>query len=138
MNEHEQIIDLSNRDAKRQLMQAIGAKLGLWRLSMREHKPRRSLKSNAYYWSAVVPTFQAFMREHGQFFDKDQVHEFFLQTHAALNVVDPLTGEVLSVIGKRSSQMDQDEFSAFVNAAVGWMSDRFGIIVPEPELAGTR
>jgi len=135
MKPPETIIDLSDVSAKRSLLTKLGALSGRWCMTMRPYKPRRSLKANVYYHAAVIPTFKRFMQNHGQFFEAEEVHEFFLQKFASRNVVDPITGEVLSVLGRRSSKMDSTQFSEFVNACIDWMQDRFGIVVPEPETA---
>ncbi len=132
------VVDFSDRSAKIGLLARLGALTGSWRVEFKPHKPKRSLRANAYYWAAVVPTFQAFMRGHGQFFTDEEVHEFLLQTHSSRMVIDPTTGEALATIGQRSSKMDAAEFAAYVDRCIGWMVDRFDVVVPEPEYAERR
>ena len=132
MKNPEEIIDFSDRTQKLRFLSRIGTFAGKWRFSFRKYKPKRSLKANGFYWAAVVPAMQEFMREHGQIFDADQVHEFFLQTHSSVPVVDPFTGEVLKEIGQRSSEMDSGEFAEYVNDCIAWMYERFLITVPDP------
>jgi hypothetical protein len=129
----ERVIDFDDRAEKLRHVAKVGALSGKWRVSYRPYKPTRSLKANGYYWSAVVPAFQEFMRQHGQYFDEDEVHEFFLQRFSGRNVIDPKTGEVLSVIGTRSSKMDSSQFLDFVEDIRGWAMDRFGVYIPEPD-----
>jgi hypothetical protein len=129
------LIDFADREQKLKVLSKLGALSGRYLLSVRPYKPKRSLRANAYYHAAVVPAFREFMREHGQFFEPEECHEFFLQKFSSKNVIDPETGEVLAVIGRRSSKMDSGQFSEFVNTVIGWLQDRCGVIVPEPEYA---
>jgi len=134
MAKEELIIDMGNRDQKMKLLAKIGALSGPWRIDLRPYKPSRSLKANAYLWVAVYPAFRQFMESNGQFFEPEEIHEYFLQKFASKPVIDPVTGEVMSVIGKRSSQTDTSEFSEYVSQCKNWMIDKFGIVVAEPEL----
>lgn len=134
----EKIVDFDDRAEKARVLGRMGALRGKWRLMAAPYRPRRSLKANAFWWGCVLPAFQEFMRSHGQFFEAEEIHEFFLQKFAARSVIDPNTGEVLSMIGRRSSKMDTAEFSAFVNNAIGWMHDRYQIVVPEPDVMCAR
>lgn len=129
----ETIIDLSDVRRKSTFLSKLGALTGLWRITIEPHRPRRTLNQNARYWAAVVPAFQTFMRENGQFFGPEEVHEFFLQKFASRNVVDPKTGEVMSVIGSRSSKMDVAQFSEYTDTVEAWMLDKFGVVVFDPE-----
>jgi hypothetical protein len=129
----ERIIDFDDRAEKVRHVSKVGALSGKWRVSYRPYKPTRSLKANAFWWAAVIPAFQQFMRQHGQYFEPEEVHEFFLAKFASRNVIDPKTGEVLSVVGKRSSKMDTTQFSEFVNTCIEWMEERFGIVVSQPD-----
>lgn len=130
----ERIIDFDDRATKVQFLSRAGGLTGRIRVTMERHKPKRSLRANARYWAAVVPAFQSYMRSHGQYFEPEEIHEFFLQKFASRNVIDPRTGEVLAVIGRRSSKMDAGQFAAWVHDVEGWMLDRHGVVVPDPEM----
>ncbi len=134
MAERELIIDWDDRQQKAKWLTSFGVLSGKWRFTMRPYKPRRSLRANSYYWACIIPSFVKFMQSHGQFFEPEEAHEFLLQKFASKNVVDPKTGEVLSVIGCRSSKMDGGQFAEYINNCKEWLLDRFGVIVPEPEL----
>lgn len=134
MPTQEFIIDFDDRAVKAKFIARIGSATGKHRITVAPYKPKRSLRANAYWWAAVVPAFQNFMFRKGQWFEPEEIHEFFLQKFASRPVVDPITGEVLSIIGARSSKMNTDEFCEFVNKAKDWMLDRFGVFVPEPEI----
>lgn len=129
------VIDFSDATRRTKFLAYFSACRDVMEFEWGPYKPRRSLRANAFYWAAVVPAFQAFMRAHGQFFADEEVHEFLLGTIAGKPVVDPLTGEVLKVVGTRSSKMNTAQFAEYVNGCMGWMLDRWGVEVPPPELA---
>lgn len=133
MSSTARIIDLSDRIAKAKLQGVLAGLQGPHRISIEKHRPRRSLKANAFYHAAVIPALQSFMRGNGQYFDHDEIHEFLLARFAGKNVIDPNTGKVLAVVGTRSSKMDVEQFATFVDHCIGWMQDRLGIPIPEPE-----
>ena len=135
----EHIIDFDDCAQKLGFLSRLGALSGKWRFSVRPYRALRSLKANAYYWAVVVQAFREFLARHNQFFSNEEVHEFLLQQHASRIVIDPNTGEAMSAIGRRSSEMDSAEFAQYVDRCKLWMFDRFGIVVPEPEvLVGKR
>ena len=45
-------------------------------LTLKEQKAKRSNAQNAYYFGVVVKTVTAFFREHGNYVDELDVHEF--------------------------------------------------------------
>jgi hypothetical protein len=137
------IIDFADRNAKGEFLRALSLKLGVltgsWKyeeddrgnFSVRRWRPRRSNQANAYYWAAVVPAFQAFLRDQGQFFTKDEIHEFLkAKLLPPRELIDPKTGEVLGTLPARSSEMDSDAFARFVNDVIDWLASMFGIVVP--------
>jgi hypothetical protein len=128
------VVNFSDADRKRDFMFRLAALRDRWKITLEKCGPRRSIKSNQRYWAAVIPTFQRFMQQHGQYFTKEEIHEFALQKFASRAVVNPLTGDVLSVIGQRSSKMNQERFIKFVEDFEGWMVDVFGLVVPEVEM----
>jgi hypothetical protein len=130
----EKLIDFDDREQKRNFLSKCGVITGKWWFSARPFKRQRSLKANARYWAGVVPAWQEFMRKNGQHFNKDEVHEFFLQMFAGREVADPKTGVVFTVIGRRSSKMDSAQFSKFTNDCEDWMLEKWNVTVPDIEL----
>lgn len=129
MEDHERIFDMTDPIEKRKLLNRIGTMTGKWVVGAYPYKPRRSNRANAFYWAAIIPAFARFMHSHGTAFSKEEVHEFLLQQFANREVVNPISGEVIAKIGRRSSKMNTEQFSAYVNSCMEWMEEKFGIIL---------
>lgn len=100
-----------------------------------DDKPKRSTKQLAYYFGVVVDAFQRFLRGHEQYWEKEEIHSWFLQQFAPRQLIDPLSGDVLGTVGNRSSRMDTAQFAEFVEHCRKWMLDRFGIETEDPDPA---
>jgi len=124
------IIDHDDALQRARFLSRAGNLRGKWVWTAKEYVPVRSLSANRFWWGVVIPAFQRYMRDHGQFFEKEEIHEFFLQKLAAKTLIDPVTGEV-TTIGRRSSKMDKIDFAQLSNDAIGWMHDRHGIDMPQ-------
>lgn len=138
MAEERKLFNFANPGERSLLLQKIGSLTGQWWITVKRFSNRRSLKANAYYWVAVVPAFQRFMRTQGQYFSDEEIHEFFLQEFSGRPVVNPKTGEVMRIVGKRSSKMDKEQFAQYVNDCIGWMQDKFQIPVDDPDTFATQ
>lgn len=79
-------------------------------------KPLRKLRSNsqnAYYWSCIVPIWQKILKdEWGDFYSKEETHEFLKYNCNYVEKVNKETGEIirLSKSTKENSTTDQEEF----------------------------
>lgn len=91
---------------------------------------KRSLPQNAYYWSCVVKEIQVRLKELGNDFDADDIHEFLKQKFNKEQVVTK-QGELLE-IGKTTTDLNKEEFSIYVDRIREWASDTLEIFIPDP------
>jgi hypothetical protein len=130
-----EILNLSDRETKRKLLSRIGALSGAWQLELKQWRPRRSNRANSYYWAAVIPTFREFLREQGQFFTGEEIHDFLKAKLLPVREIhDPNTGEVIGAVPARSSGLASAACARFVDDAINWLGSTFGIVVPDPSL----
>lgn len=91
---------------------------------------KRSLPQNAYYWGCVVKEIQIRLKELGNEFDSDDIHEFLKQKFNKEQVVTK-QGELLE-IGKTTTELNKEEFSSYVDRIREWASDTLEISIPDP------
>lgn len=106
-----------------------GKKVEVTICNQRKH---RSNEQNRYYWGCVVPIIKNTLREAGNEFSTEQVHDLlkykFLRTDLKVNEG---TGEVLERV-KSSTELSTSEFMDFIASVQRWSSDFFGVTIPDP------
>jgi hypothetical protein len=132
MEAQQAIIDLDDISAKQDFIARFMRLTGKWLVTMKPHRPKRSIQANKYLW-VCYEHFRQFLALHEQFHEKEEIHEFFLHKFAARNILDPLTGEIMGEVGARSSKMDSLVFSRYVDSIRHWCMERFELNIPSPE-----
>lgn len=125
------VLNLSDLDTRRRLMQKIGGLSGLWEVTLKERKRTRSLDANRYYFAAVCEPFRSWLSEqYGEEVDIDQAHEALkarvLGTDA---VVDRETGDVIAELSRRTKTMDTGEFSDYIERCARFLAEFANIVV---------
>ena len=82
-----------------------------WRVSIVEHKPKRSDQQNRYLFGVVYKT----ILDSGQLqgYDVDDVHEYFLGEFGGWEVIEGFGRKRLKPV-RRSSTMNKREFSDYI------------------------
>ncbi|HWT01153.1 MAG TPA: hypothetical protein VN256_12970 [Pyrinomonadaceae bacterium] len=129
------LLNLSNINAKRQLIQHINLLSGLYEVSIKRRKRNRSLNQNSYYWAAFIPGWLEWLRrEEG---DSSITAE---QAHIALKcavlgskvITNKSTGEAIDV-PPTTRDMNTTEFNNYLESAAKFLAEFAGIVVLPPE-----
>lgn len=123
---------------KRKLMSHIGAlPEGLYEISIRAVKPRRSVDQNSYYWSGFIVPWLEWLREASgePWITKEQAHEA-LKRHVlgTTPIINKGTGEVIDEMIPDSRFMDTKEFSEYLDRAAEFLASFAGVVVIPAEL----
>jgi hypothetical protein len=101
-------------------------------LTLKEHKKKRSLSQNAYYWGVVLPPIVRAFREHGNNVDAEDVHAY-LKDHVGKLKQHFITpdGEVLTGPGS-TAKLTTMEFEDYLAKVRAWAAETLGVAVPMP------
>jgi hypothetical protein len=100
-------------------------------LSLKEQKRKRSLNQNAYYWSVVVEAVTRMFREHGNYVDPEETHEFLkLRVGKLSRVIVTPDGEVVKSLGS-TAKLSKMEFEAYLEQVRAWAA-QWGCLIPLP------
>ena len=102
-----------------------------WRVTVSEHKQRRSDQQNRYLWGVAYPAVLEGGGESLRGWTAEDLHEYFLGEHFGWEVVEGFGKRRQRPI-KRSSRLSKTEFSDFV-AAIQLKAAELGIFIPDPE-----
>lgn len=122
-------------DVSRHLWRVLGPLKGkklLVKFGVLRHK--RSDAQNRYIWGVMVPTVQAWFKETtGEVKSKDEVYTWFrVGLLGDKPVITEVMGcEVITMSGKRFSQMNTKEFGEAVDMILQLMAEK-GCVIPEP------
>ena len=101
-----------------------------WRIEWTEHKPRRSEQQNRYLWSIYGHILKV-GGEEMRGWTKDDLHTFFLGEFSGWDK-RVLFGRTRLVPVRRSSRMNKQDFTDFVDSISSFMAQR-GVYVPTPD-----
>lgn len=135
------LMNMDDRPTKRALMQAIGTLQGMYDVLLKPCNPTRSTQQNRFYFKTVVTAFENYLSQQGESYTKEQCHQIIAMKNAPIDVVNPVTGEVIDRVGKSTRQMSIEEFSEYTERAMAWLAETFGIEfagpgLTEPAIAG--
>lgn len=95
-------------------------------------KKQRSISQNAYYWGVVIPIWQNILKtEWGEFYSKEETHEFLKYNCNFVEKVNTDTGEIirLSKSTTQNSTTDQEEFHLKCRQLA---EEMFNVMIPLP------
>ena len=95
-------------------------------------KKQRSVSQNAYYWGVVIPIWQNILKtEWGEFYSKEETHEFLKYNCNFLEKVNTDTGEIirLSKSTTQNTTSDQEDFHLKCRQLA---EEMFSVIIPLP------
>lgn len=101
-----------------------------WRVEIHEHVALRTVSQNRLLWAI----YQDILRQGGENmagWTRDDLHEFFLMNHFG-HETKILFGRRRLVPLKRSSRLNKQEFSDFVESILRFMAER-GVYIRDPE-----
>ena len=101
------------------------------RVSVQEHKRKRSCNQNAFYWAVVVPMVLEMFRGAGNDCDEELVHHY-LKEHVGglVSIVRDPSGTPKTVVGSTTALSTQ-EFEDYLERIRAWAA-AFGVEIPLP------
>jgi hypothetical protein len=99
-----------------------------WRVSVVEHKPKRSDSQNRYLWAIYgeILSYGGPLSD----FEKDELHDFFLGKHFGVNR-KTVMGVTMERPLRRSSSLNKKEFGEFVEFIQRFMANQ-GVYIRDP------
>ncbi len=126
----ERIIDMNNPRQRVTFINLLRELRGSYRITIVKHRPRRSDRQLRYYWPCFVHEFGKYLRGQGEAYTDDQCHEMLKHKFLRQTFIDP-HGEACDYT-RSTSDLTTTEFNEYLDACAAWLSDVFGIVVPEP------
>lgn len=124
-------MNMDDANLKRILIDTIKRAKGLHWWHFQRCRSQRSLAQNCYWWGVVIKTAQAAISEAwGENLSDDETHVLMREAFLRRPVVDRNTGEVKAWITPSSTELDTKEFGEFIEKAVAWLAETFGVVVP--------
>ncbi len=100
-----------------------------WTVTIKKHKPRRSLPQNALLWSLYTDILKLGGPEM-EGWEKEDLHQFFLIRHFGEEIKE-MFGEKRRVPLRTSSGLNKQEFTDFIDSVVRFMAER-GVVLHLP------
>ena len=101
-----------------------------WKVTVSEHKQRRSEQQSRYLWGVVYPAVLEGGGESLAGWTADDLHEYFLGEHFGWETLEGMGRKRLRPL-RRSSKLTKMEFSDYV-AFIQRKAAEFGVYVPDP------
>lgn len=127
------MVNLTDTTAKRDLMARLGRLTGLYEVRVEPRRETRTTQQNRYYFGVVVRSFCEYMADQGQPIPTLEAHGFLKRKFLPLDLVNPVTGEVMDTIADTSHDKDIAAFAAYIDQCIHWLGTTFGIVVPDPQ-----
>jgi hypothetical protein len=103
--------------------------------AVKEHKPKRSIKQNNWYFGVAIPMIQAFLMDtQGEKYSKDDVHQYHMNTVIKPEMEQKAIFDKVCIIYKikRTSEMTTVEFNEFVDDIQMYWAE-MDLVIPDPE-----
>lgn len=133
-----QIINFSNAAEKANHIAFVRVLIGVHRVEIVRHRPRRSDRQNRWYHPCFVAVFGDYLR--GQGFSvgddaheitDDEVHMMFRMKFLTQSVFGARDGLHLGDFPRSTTELSTVEFNEYLDKIAAWLAT-FGIVVPEP------
>ena len=105
-------------------------KPGTYELSIKP-KNRRSEPQNRYLWGVVYSELRIRLKELGNDFTNEEVHELMKLKFNPVPLAGP-DGEVLDYCGGSTAKMNKEEMGIYLDKIIQWAAEFLGIEIPTP------
>lgn len=120
----------NNRETLANAIEQFNGKEILIKISLK--RKTRSNKQNRYYWAVVVPVWQNLIRtEWGEFYTKNNVHEFLKYNCNFEEIVNESTGEIIKK-SKSTTENSTFDMEVFQEKARQLANEMFSVVIPLP------
>jgi hypothetical protein len=126
------IIDFSNESERKLLYNELRKARGKNRITISKYRRRRSDRQNRFYWPCAVVPFAEFLREQGEPITNEMAHEMLKMKFLPVVVQDAKAGDLRCT--RSTTELDTQEFNAYLDHVSKFLHDFFGIVTPEPDI----
>jgi len=92
---------------------------------------KRSNEQNKYYWGCVLPILLTEIKEQGNDYDDDSLHEELKSRFGHKKEVHNKDGEIIELI-RSTSTYTTSEFMEYLTEIKQWASEFWGCYIPDP------
>ena len=118
------IIDLSNAQTKRLLLDFIKNAKGIWSFEMRRCRKQRTLNQNAYLHASIFPIIAKGLSEAwGYTVDPGTTKEFLKDKFLKEPLINKNTGEVQGYLTRRTRDLSVTEAIAFIDSCIDFAGE---------------
>lgn len=96
-------------------------------VEIRKHVRKRSLEQNKLYWKCIVERVWQLMNAQGNAYTREQAHDFLRDMHLRVEVVNPLTGEIMGHRTMSTTELSVEEFTEYIEKCNVWCCEFFGV-----------
>ena len=119
-----------NRSTLKKVLEQFEGKVIV--MTIQKKKKQRSSPQNKYYWGVIIPTWQDLLYdEWGEYYTKEQTHEFLKVNFNCEDVVNEDTGEVLKRI-KSTTENSTTDMEIYHDICRKKAFEFFGAVIPLP------
>ena len=122
------LLTIQNR--QRFLNEVAALKDGLYELTLKK-KARRSNQQNRYYWGVIIFEINHRLKQLGNDFDADTVHEFLKDKFNSVPVIGP-GGELIGTVGGSTAKLNKEDFGIYIDTIIAWCASFLSITIPLP------
>jgi len=100
----------------------------VWSVEIKEYKKNRSQEQNAYYWGAVLPTIQAYIRDsRGENYSTDDIHEWYRDEFLPKRTI--VIKGVTKVTRPSTAKLNTKKFADYLELVMHHCAEN-GIVIP--------
>lgn len=101
------------------------------KITIEKAKKTRSVEQNRYYWGVIIQMIKQRLRELGNLFSEEQVHDLLKYKFLKESVLLNADGEYIDRI-KSTSELSTSEFMDLIAQVQQWASEVLDIYIPDP------
>jgi hypothetical protein len=95
-----------------------------------KRKGKRSNPQNRYYWGIVVEEIRLKLLEFGDKYTPEEIHEGLKAKFNPKGTAD-VDGGAIFITGSTTTEMNKEEFGAYLDLIIKWAAESLGITIPE-------
>jgi len=101
-------------------------------VTVEQKTKKRSVEQNRYYWGVVIPIVKQGLIDVGYRMTTEMTHDFLRDKFCIKEIVNEITGEVITTKGK-TSDMSTSQMMDYFAQITQWSAEWLNIQIPEPE-----
>ena len=100
---------------------------------IQKRKKHRTNPQNAYYWGVVVPLIQEAIKDLGDVWEAQKVHDLLRLKFLEVVKIDEETGEELLRTIRSTTELSTVEFIEYIDQCRQWAAEFLWVNIPDPQ-----